>query len=63
MKIVNSQKGRFLIIASFHGEIIVYGMISLEVTEDKGEEKRILQPVLFVLGELANRKDLIVIAI
>jgi len=63
MKIVNSQKGRRLIIASFHGEIIVYGMISLEVTEDKGEEKRILQPVLFVLGELANRKDLIVIAI
>lgn len=62
MKIVNSQKGR-LIIASFHCEIIVYGMISLEVTEDKGEEKRILQPVLFVLGELANRKDLIVIAI
>lgn len=54
MKIVNSQKGR-LIIASFHDEIIV--------TEDKGEEKSILQPVLFVLGELANTEDLIVIAI
>ena len=36
-------------------------MISLEVAEDKGGEKRILQPVLFVLGELANTKDLIVI--
>jgi len=34
----------------------VYNIISLEVTEDKGGEERILQPVLSVLGELQSKQ-------
>ena len=37
MKIVNSQKGSSKLY-HFFGEIIVYSMITLQVTEDKGGE-------------------------